>query len=149
MSKSIGTPFESALVRYAKGNGFPWADRIPLSGALDRGDVALCPGLIVECKAGKAAENASDEQIKKWLKETERERVNANAAIGLLVTKRRGIGAARMSEQWCHLDGGVFADLIYQRSDGGEAYEQIGVPIRTHLANVVELLRDAGYGSPR
>jgi hypothetical protein len=147
VSKRIGTPFESALVRYAKENGFPWADRIPLSGALDRGDVALCPGLIVECKAGKAAENASDEQIKKWLVETERERVNANAAIGLLVTKRRGIGAVRMGEQWCHLDGGVFADLIYDRHDG-EQYEQIGLPIRTHLANVVELLRDAGYGTP-
>lgn len=148
MSKRIGTPFESALVRYAKEHGFPWADRIPLSGALDRGDVSLCPGLIVECKAGKAAEHASDGQIVKWLEETERERVNANAAIALLVTKRKGVGASRMTEQWCHLDGGVFADLIYQRSDGGDPYEWIGVPIRTHLGNVLELLRMAGYGDP-
>lgn len=149
MSKRIGTPFESALVKYAKENGFPWADRIPLSGALDRGDVSLCPGLIVECKAGNAAEHASDEQIRKWLAETERERVNANAAIGLLVTKRKGIGTARMGEQWVHLDGGVFADLIYARNDGGEQYEPIGIPVRAHLAGVVELLREAGYGSPR
>ena len=147
MSKRIGTPFESALVRYARANGFPWADRIPLSGALDRGDVALCPGLIAECKAGKAAENASDEQVRKWLLETERERVNANAAIGILVVKRRGIGAARMGEQWAILDGGVFADLIYERHDG-EQYEPIGIPVRVHLSAVVQLLREAGWGEP-
>lgn len=147
-SKQTGTSFESALVKYARDNGFPGADRLPLSGALDRGDVGLAPGVIAECKAGSAAEHASDGQIAKWLEETERERVNANAAIGLLVTKRKGVGASRMTEQWCHLDGGVFADLIYQRSDGGDPYEWIGVPIRTHLGNVLELLRMAGYGDP-
>lgn len=148
-NKATGTSFESALVRHARDNGFPGADRLPLSGALDRGDVGLCPGLIVECKAGKAAELASDGQIVKWLEETERERVNANAAIALLVTKRKGIGVTRMSEQWCHLDGGVFADLIYERNDGGEPYEPIGVPIRAHLGNVLELLCEAGWGEPQ
>lgn len=147
-NKATGTSFESALVRYARGNGFPGADRLPLSGALDRGDVGLCPGVIVECKAGNAAMHASDGQIAKWLEETERERVNAGAAIGLLVTKRKGIGDSRMAEQWVHLDGGVFADLIYKRNDGGEPYEPIGVPIRAHLGSVLELLRLAGYGDP-
>ena len=149
MSKRIGTPFETQTVRYLQSRGFRWAERRPLSGAADRGDILVCPGVIVECKAGKAAMSASDGQIEKWLGETERERVNANAELALLVTKRSGIGANRMGEQWCHMDLGVLSDLVYKRTDGGEQFEPIGIPVRTHLALVVDLLLDAGYaGTP-
>lgn len=148
MSKSIGTPAETAVVKFLIAHGWPHAERRILSGAHDKGDVTGTPGLCWEVKAGKAAEFASDGQIAAWLVETETERVNAKAAIGILVTKRKGISGTRAGEWWAHLDGGVFADLIYDRHDG-EPYEQIGIPVRTNLANVVELLRDAGYGSPR
>lgn len=147
-AKQIGTDAEGAVVDYLRGHGWPFAERRILNGVHDKGDVTGTPSLCWEVKGGKAAETASDGQIAAWLIETERERVNANAAIGILVTKRPRIGRPRAGEWWAHLDGGVFCDLIYERHDG-EPYEQIGVPIRTHLANVVELLRDAGYGEPR
>ena len=143
----MGTATETGIVKYLRSHGFPHAERRPLSGALDRGDILVCPGVIIEAKSGNAAAHASDGQVQKWLDETERERVNANAVIGLLVTKRKGVSDQRAGEFWAHLDGGVFCDLIYERTDG-EPYEQIGVPIRTHLANVVELLREAGFGEP-
>ena len=148
-SKQIGTAGENAVVKFLLANGWPYAERRILSGVHDKGDITGTPGLCWEVKAGKAAETASDEQIAKWLYgETETERVNANAAIGILVVKRRGIGATRAGEWWAVVDGGVFADLIYARNDGGEQYEPIGFPVRCHLANLVELLRDAGYGTP-
>ena len=148
MSKRIGTPTETGIARYLQVNGFPHAERRPLSGALDKGDILVCPGVIIEAKSGKAAENASDGQILKWLEETERERQNAFAAIALLVTKRRGVSNNRAGEFWCHMDGGVFADLVYEVPKGEVPYEKLDIPIRVHLANAVYLLRLAGYGDP-
>jgi hypothetical protein len=54
-SKSIGTKAESIVVEVAKRNGFPFARRSTLSGALDKGDVHLGDGTstIIEVKGGK------------------------------------------------------------------------------------------------
>lgn len=148
MSKRIGTPTESGIARYLQTHGFVHAERRALNGALDKGDILVCPGVIVEAKSGKSAENASDGQILAWLEETERERVNANAAIALLVTKRRGVSNQRAGDFWCHLDGGVFADLVYEIEDQEPFTLHLGVPVRTQLSHVVTLLREAGYGEP-
>lgn len=148
-SKQIGTDAEGAVVDFLKKNGWPYAERRILSGIHDKGDVTGTPGICWEVKGGAAAEGASDGQVAAWLVETERERVNAKASVGILVMKRKGIGRPRAGEWWAVLDGGVFADLIYSRNDGGEQFEPIGIPVRAHLAGVVELLREAGYGSPR
>ncbi len=43
----------------------------------DEGDILLCPGVIVECKAYATY---SDAQVMLWLGETERERINAGRA---------------------------------------------------------------------
>lgn len=88
--KAIGTRGETAVTRYAREHGFPLADRRPLKGTLDEGDVLLTVGLIAEVKSGKSAQNASLGQIRKWLAETERERVNAGAEHAILVVQRRG-----------------------------------------------------------
>ena len=146
-SKQIGTDAEGGVVDFLKKHGWPYAERRILSGVHDKGDVTGTPGICWEVKSGAAAENASDGQVAAWLLETERERVNANAAIGILVMKRKRIGRARAGEWWAILDGGVFADLIYERHDG-EQYEPIGIPVRVHLSAVVQLLRDAGWGEP-
>jgi hypothetical protein len=37
--KAKGTRWESAVVTFLRSAGFGWADRVPLSGARDRGDV--------------------------------------------------------------------------------------------------------------
>lgn len=91
-SKEKGTKAESAVVQAAHTAGFMAAERLALAGAHDMGDVRLCGGVVIEVKAGKAAEQASAQLIEDWLQETEKERVNANADFGLLVTKRKGKG---------------------------------------------------------
>jgi hypothetical protein len=141
--KQIGTAGETAVVRHAQPNGFPGAERLALHGTLDEGDATLCPGVGVEVKSGKAAEAASDAQITAWLAEAEQERVNRGADVMLLVTKRKGKGAASVGQWWAHLPGWTFAQLAYSYH-GQQCYE---VPaVRITYDDALTLLRRAGYG---
>jgi hypothetical protein len=137
--KAIGTAAETAVVRCARANGFPHADRLTLTGSQDRGDVGLCPGVVVEVKAGHAAERASDGLVGDWLVETERERLAAGAAVALLVTKRAGISGARADRWWAHLRLG---QLTAAHPD------LLDVPVRLHFGDALRLLRTAGWGEP-
>jgi hypothetical protein len=56
-----------------------------------------------------------------WLKETETERINAKADFGILVVKPNGVGLTNAGQWWAVMS----------------------------VADVVNLLRDAGYGDPR
>ena len=91
-SRGIGTTAETAVVRYLRTRGFDHAERRALTGAHDQGDITGTPGLCWEIKSGRAAETASDGLIQDWIDETESERLNARADIGILVTKRPGYG---------------------------------------------------------
>lgn len=148
--KAIGTSVESATVAYVRRHGFPTADRLTLSGTADRGDVRLTAGLtagvVVECKGGATAERASDALIAAWLDETERERVNAGAAVALLVTKRKGYGAARAGSWWAHVRLSVLDDLADGAVPVTDALRRI--PVRLTLDDALHLLRSAGYGTP-
>lgn len=95
-SKNIGTAGETAVVNYLHRNGFPEAERRALAGQADKGDILVCNGVIAEVKAGTAAEKASDHQLRLWCEETEKERLNANAAHAFLVVKRQGHGATKI-----------------------------------------------------
>lgn len=102
--KRIGTSGESAVVRYAQAHGFPHAERRTLGGAgygQDRGDVLLTVGAIAQVKAGKYAKAASYPQVLAWLDDTERQRVNANADIALLIVQRAGYGTERVGMWSC------------------------------------------------
>lgn len=129
-SKAKGTAAESAVVRYARANGFPLADRLTLSGRYDRGDVLLCPGAILEVKAGKAAQTASYGQILAWLDEAERERVNAAADYAALVVQRQGYGLSRV--------------------EGWEFWHRVTYPFaavaQNTLADGLRLMRHSGWG---
>ncbi len=94
-SGRIGTAGESGVCKYLAANGFPLAERRRLRGNLDGGDLVTVPGLVVEVKSGAAAKNASVERVSDWLGETEQERLNAGANIGLLVVQRRGYSPDR------------------------------------------------------
>lgn len=145
-SGAIGTAAETAVVRVFQANGFPHCERRRLRGAKDCGDLITgAPGLVVEVKGGAAARNASDALIEKWLDETEAERVNAGADIGLLVVARKGIGGANAHRWW-----------VVTRSGGKGTHltsELVlapvrGVTVRMHLADALGMLRAAGYGEP-
>lgn len=115
-SKDIGTRAESAVVKLCHDLGYREAERLALAGSQDRGDIRLMrdPLVILEVKAGKAAQNASWPQIQAWLKETQVERNRAWTAAGeanptgrlnmdfhgFLVTQRKGYGIGRVAD-WC------------------------------------------------
>lgn len=147
--KNIGTAAETAAVRHLQANGFPHAERRALRGTQDAGDITGCMGICIEVKGGNAARNASDAQVAAWLEETEQERINAAAEIGVLVLQRRGVGPANAGRWWAvmRLDNVLSGtDLAGLR----KACPDLGAqPVRMLLADAVTLLRAAGYGTPK
>lgn len=128
--RNIGTAAETAVVRYLVANGFPHAERRSLKGNLDQGDITGTPGICWEVKGGAAAKNASDGQVQAWLEETERERVNAGATIGILVLQRKGIGAINAGRWWAIERCGF----------------RSGCSTWSYLSHITHELRGFGYG---
>jgi Holliday junction resolvase len=89
-SKTKGTAFESAIVRYLTENGHPHAERRALAGAADRGDIAGLPGVMIEAKAVKTITLASimDEVVEQTAN-------CGDGTIGVAWIKRRGKGIER------------------------------------------------------
>ena len=106
-SKAKGTAFERLIADHLK-TWWPYADRAPLTGNKDRGDISGIPGLVWELK------NAKTLRLSEWLEEAETERQNANADHGLLVVKRRGHG--RPADQYAIL---TLGQLIHLLKDAG------------------------------
>lgn len=141
-SKNLGTAAETRVVRYLAANGFPYAERRALAGIKDLGDITGTPDIAWEVKAGQAAWNASDNQIDKWLVETEVERVNAKASVGILVVARRG---KNPRDWWAVMTMRNHQLLL------GHALTHPSLhlyPCRTTLSRAVEMLRHGGWGDP-
>jgi hypothetical protein len=86
--RQVGTAAETQVVDYLRSH-WPNAERRALHGNLDLGDITGIPGLCWEIKAGARVDLAT------WVDQTEQERVNAQAAYGLLVVRRRGARPGR------------------------------------------------------
>ncbi len=139
-SKNIGTRAETAVKNHLLSAGYTplEAHRNVLKGSLDEGDVWLrdIQGLMVfEVKGGDAAKKASYEQIKKWFQEAEKEKVNANASFGFLVTQRAGVGYPRAGEWWAYAKLG---DLVKLRSYLDNTDNTL---VRITLGDLVKLIR--------
>lgn len=140
-SKAIGTRAETAVRNYLLSTGYSEleAHRNVLKGSDDEGDVWLRDpkhGLIVfEVKGGKAAKEASYEQMKKWYNEAETEMENAGAAYGFLVTQRAGVGYPRAGEWWAFGNLGDIAFLAGAGEVENDAF------IRLTLTELVKLIR--------
>lgn len=135
--KDIGTAAETAVVKALRNLGFPDAERRALAGAQDLGDIVGCPGLVWEVKGGQQTRSPSDEQIAAWMAETEVERVNARAKVGVLVLQRHGVGSANAHRWWAYLQGDEWM------LGCGHRY-----PIRLLLSDACVVLRWSGYGQP-
>ncbi len=94
-------------------------------------------------KAGDAAICASDGQVAVWLAETERERVNAHADVGVLVLRRRG--KASPGAWWAVVPADALARLLLRADDW---WFEPGPPARLTLDGLALVLRRAGYGDP-
>jgi hypothetical protein len=116
-AKAIGTRAETAVRNYLLSTGYTEleAHRNVLTGSDDQGDVWLRHpklGLIVfELKGGNMAKNASYEQCLKWLKEAHKEKENARASFGFLVTQRAGVGYPRAGEWWAYATLGDLSNI--------------------------------------
>lgn len=139
-AKAIGTRAETAVRNYLLSVGYSEleAHRNVLTGSDDEGDVWLRDenfGLIVfEIKGGKMAKEGSFQQIKNWYGEADREKKNAKASFGFLVTQRAGVGYPRAGEWWAYATLGDLAHLRYGI--------QIPDPtlVRVTLAELVKLI---------
>lgn len=138
--RSIGTKAETAVCRYLADNGWPHAERRTLKGVLDQGDITGTPGICWEIKGGEAAATASDGLVSAWLEETETERINARADIGVLVMRRRGIGPLRAGDWWAVVPGAHVFPTFWEIPGLRHA------PVRLHLATACRLLLAIGYG---
>jgi hypothetical protein len=139
--KDIGTAGETAVVRYLQGF-WPHAERRALRGINDAGDITGTPGISWSVKAGQAAANASDLDIDRWLAEAETQRSHANAALAVLVLKRRAYSAARSGQWWAVITVGTLTDLLNGTTNSGYP----GSPVRMTLETACRLLLGAGYG---
>lgn len=82
-SKRKGTAFETAVVEYLRGHGFPHAERRALRGARDCGDIAGVVGWCLEAKATREIDlaRAVDESLT--------EAGHARAPFAAAIVKRR------------------------------------------------------------
>ena len=93
-SKQKGTAAETAVVRYLREQGWDKADRLPLKGNLDEGDVSGVDGVAIEVK------NQRSYQIPAWLRELDVEIVNSNSDLGVLIVKPNGVGLGSVGKWW-------------------------------------------------
>ncbi|NBT79096.1 MAG: hypothetical protein EBT04_11705 [Betaproteobacteria bacterium] len=107
--RAKGTAAETAVVNYLKANGFPDADRSPLRGVLDKGDVTGIRNVVIEIK------NHRTYAIPAWLRELEVEATNAQASKAFLVVKPNGVGASRVGDWWAVLPLWRMAELLRGR----------------------------------
>lgn len=144
--RNIGTAAETAVVKALRTNGFGTAERRSLKGNLDQGDITGTPGIAWEVKGGAAAKDMGPGLLTTWLAQTETERRNAGAVIGILVIARRGIGATNAHRWWAITTTDTLAAL-WLATDPSVVITP-GIPIRLELGHLCTLLRGAGYGDP-
>lgn len=148
-SKRKGTHCETAVVSFLRTAGFPYAERLALQGAKDRGDVTGIPGIVVECK------NEQTYLWSSWLAEATVEKVNAQADFGIVAAKPRLVGATRTGEWMAGMYSGEFARLLLQAKittfdEGDKVWVQqmSGANINRDLAKTMKLAeahaKDAG-----
>lgn len=105
-ARAKGTAWETAVVTYLRGRGWPYAERRTMGGSNDRGDIAGIVGVIVECKSAKRVELGA------WLDEAIRE---ANVpdhppCLPAVWFHRRGKGSP--ADGFVLLDGHTFTKLL-------------------------------------
>ena len=108
-AKAAGTRHETSIVTYlAEHLDDDRIERRSKNGAKDRGDVTGIRHrgrrVVIEAK------NTARTDLAGWIREAHREAGNDDAAIGVVVSKRHGVGDP--AQQWVHMTLADFAWLI-------------------------------------
>lgn len=146
-SKNKGTAAETAVVRWARDHGYPHADRQPLRGNRDAGDIALTPGVIVEVKNRRLPTGIPTAvDLTEWMRQTESEREVARADVGILVVKRNG--TTDPGRWFAYVTAWTIAEIITGTSGAVHVHDDraLGAPVCLTLADLTVLLRGAGWG---
>ena len=85
-NRAKGTRLETEFVDFAQAHGFPHARRMAAAGALDQGDVALADGVPVTIEV----KNHIQMDLATWMKEAQKESVNAGTYRYVVAHNRRG-----------------------------------------------------------
>ena len=112
-SKQKGTAWETECVRFLLSYTKHEFMRLPLVGTKDVGDIKCfdLPEFVFECKNRKDALSS----LSQIMKETEQERVNAEAKFAAALVKRRNFGTGGA---YVVMEMHTFAQLIKERIDG-------------------------------
>ncbi len=116
MARRKGTAAESIVTQMMRDAWWPDARRHGLNGSKDIGDINTGnPKLVVEVKADKALD------YPRFLRETEAERINAGAEVGVCVIKPPGLGERKKDWWWLLMSDATWDQLHGEpsRQDGG------------------------------
>ncbi len=109
-AKQKGTAWETECARFLTSYIKQKFNRLPLVGNKDVGDIRseALPDFVFECKNRKDALSSLSE----IMRETEQERVNADAKFGVALVKRRNFGTGGA---YAVMELHTFAQLIKER----------------------------------
>lgn len=109
-AKQKGTKFETSIVNWLRDRlGDLSIERRTLNGSRDRGDISGISTIrgyrvVIECKA------QARHSLAEWLEEARVEAGNDDAALGVVIFKKRG--TANPAEQYVLMDAESFAILL-------------------------------------
>lgn len=105
-AKAAGSRFEREISDHLRDTVSEFIDRKVKTGAKDRGDIANVRAhgqrVVLECK------NTSRLSLPQWIGEAHTQARNDEAAVGIVVHKRHGVGAP--GKQWVTM---TMDDLIF------------------------------------
>lgn len=138
-----GTAGETACVYWFRLHGFNGADRQPLRGNRDAGDLALAPGVVAEVKSYRLPTgHPTAGQLTVWLEQAAVEKANAGAKHCVLIIKRPG--TTDVGRWFAFLPLGEFALL----TGACIPLDIDAQPVMLTVAAMAMVLRSAGYGNP-
>jgi hypothetical protein len=103
-AKQKGTAAETSVVNWLVSKGRKHVERRSLNGALDRGDIAGIPGVVIEVK------NCARVELPKWVGELEVEIANDKADTGTVIHKKRG--TTDVGEWYATMPVSIWYELI-------------------------------------
>jgi hypothetical protein len=108
-TKAKGSAWERAIVEHLKAAGWPYAERRLAGATKDRGDIAGVVGVVIEAK------NTATARLAEWIAETEDERQNDGAWLGVVWHKRKGKASA--ADGYVTMTGAQFTELLARALD--------------------------------
>lgn len=108
-NKAKGSAWERAIVEHLRAAGWPFAERRLAGSRKDRGDIAGVVGVVIEAK------NTASRNLAGWVDETEVERQNDGAWLGVVWHKRTGKGSA--ADGYVTMTGAQFTELLAKALD--------------------------------